>query len=262
MCRASRCGGRTAGSGKSIVAKKNKIDILLEDEHVLVINKPAGLLTIPGRQGGVALREAVAHQLRRPLDLRLVYRLDRQTSGVLLLAKTLDAQRELSRQFRRRTVDKYYLAIVAGFPEEDGGLIDAPLAPHPHQVPRMVVNLRKGRPSRTEWEVVERWRGAALIRCKLLTGRQHQIRVHLQHIGLPLLVDELYGEAGGFYLSQIKFGYRTSRRGEERPLIGRLTLHAESIAFDHPQTGERLTISAPLPKDFGAALNQLRRWAR
>ena len=249
-------------SGKSIVAQKNKIDILLEDEHVLVVNKPAGLLTIPGRQGGVALREAVAHQVRSADELRLVHRLDRQTSGVLVLVKTLDAQRELSRQFRERTVDKYYLAIVAGYPEEDGGLIDAPLAPHPHLVPRMVVNTQKGRPSQTRWEVVERFRGAALIRCQLLTGRQHQIRVHLKHIGLPLLVDELYGEAGAFYLSQIKSGYRLARGREERPLIDRLTLHAESIAFDHPLSGERVTVSAPLPKDFGATLNQLRRWAR
>ena len=237
-------------------------DILYQDDHLLVINKPAGVLTIPGRQGEVALREVLAEQLKIASELRLVHRLDRPTSGVLVLAKTIDAQRGLSRQFRRREVDKFYLALVRGVPDSPAGLIDVPLAPHPRQRHLMTVLRTRGRPSQTEWELVERFKRFSLLRCKLLTGRQHQIRVHLNHIGLPLAVDEHYGGAEALCLSEFKRGYQTSRRGPERPLIDRLTLHAERLTFTHPATGEPFTSEAPLPKDFRATLNQLRKYGR
>lgn len=239
------------------------LDILYEDGHLLVVNKPAGVLTIPGRQGGeVALREVLAERLKITSELRLVHRLDRPTSGVLVLAKTFDAQRALSHQFRRREVDKDYLALVRSQPPSPEGLIDAPLAPHPRRRHLMTVPRTGGRPSRTAWKLVERFRHFSLLRCRLLTGRQHQIRVHLNHVGLPLAVDANYGGADALYLSQFKRDYRPTRRGPERPLIDRLTLHAERLAFTHPATGEPLTITAPLPKDFRATLNQLRKYGR
>jgi RluA family pseudouridine synthase len=236
-----------------------RIDILLEDADLIAVNKPAGLLTVPGRKGGVSLREVIGAAAGVHDLLLLVHRLDRQTSGVLLLAKNKDAQRSLQIQFQERRVHKEYLAIVRGQPVEDRGTIQLLMAPHPRVTGKMMVKQHKGKHSTTEWEVAERFFGAALLRCHPLTGRQHQIRVHLAHIGLPLLVDPLYGEAEAFFLSQLKPGYRPSTRHEERPLIDRLTLHAHVLAFTHPRDGRPIRIEAPPPKDFRATLDQLRK---
>jgi len=237
-----------------------RIDTLLDDPAFLAVNKPADVLTIPGRQGG----ESVLGRLAAATvggELRLVHRLDRGTSGVLLFARDLDAQRVLSEQFAHRQVEKTYLALVRGAPGQDEGLIDAPLTRDPNSTTRMIVHAKRGKRSQTRWEVVERFPGMALLRCHPLTGRQHQIRVHLAHARMALLVDGLYGECEAFYLSHVKTGYKHGG-GEERPLIARLTLHAESIAFAHPRTGEAVRIEAPLPKDFRATLAQLRKLGR
>jgi 23S rRNA pseudouridine1911/1915/1917 synthase len=239
------------------VAKR--IDILLEDEDLIVVNKPAGLLTVPGRKGGVSLREVIAVAAGVKDFLLLVHRLDRQTSGALLLAKHTDAQRALQKQFQERRVHKEYLAIVRGQPVDDSGRIELLMAPHTRVTGKMVVKQHKGKHSTTDWEVIERFAGTALLRCHPLTGRQHQIRVHLAHIGLPLLVDPLYGESEAFFLSQLKPGYRPSSRHEERALIDRLTLHAHVLGFAHPRDGRPIRIEAPLPKDFRATVEQLRK---
>lgn len=237
------------------------IDVLLNDDHLIVVNKPAGLLTVPGRKGGVSLREVIGERAGVREFLWLVHRLDRQTSGVLLLAKTQAAQRHLQMQFQSRQVDKEYLAIVQGVPADDRGTVEVLMAPHPRVTGKMIVKRNKGKHSRTDWEVVERFSGAALLRCHPFTGRQHQIRVHLATIDLPLLVDPLYGEAEAFYLSALKPGYRPSVRHEERPLIDRLTLHAARLGFNHPADERRIEVEAPLPKDMRATLDQLRKLA-
>ncbi len=196
--------------------------------------------------------------------LRVVHRLDKETSGVLLFAKNIEAQRHLSHQFQNNTISKEYVALVAGRPTDREGEIDAPLAPHPASPQRMVVT-RDGRPARTEWRVEETFRDYTLLRVFPRTGKTHQIRVHLKHIGLPLAIDALYNPPGpreeiGLRLSQFKRGYRANRGEEERPLISRLTLHAEKLRFQ--STGsESVEVTAELPKDLRVALNLLRKYS-
>jgi 23S rRNA pseudouridine1911/1915/1917 synthase len=260
----------------------DKLDILWTSGRIVAVDKPAGLATIPGRGERDSVLERLAAQMELPHTgtadprLRVVHRLDKETSGVLIFATDVAAQRHLSHQFQNNTAEKEYLAIVAGRPSASEGEIDAPLAAHPADPQRMTV-FKHGRPARTLWRVEEQFRGFALLRVWPKTGKTHQIRVHLQSIGLPLAIDPLYNPprndgrrrrderhadtAGGLYLSQLKRDYRRSRGEEERPLIDRLTLHAERLSF-RDMEGELVSVTAPLPRNFRAALNQLRRWAK
>lgn len=273
------------------------IEILFDDEHMLVVNKPAGVLSVPDREGQLALPGMLAAQLGLDRSPLVVHRLDRQTSGAIVLARTEQAHRVLCEQFQQHTVAKHYLALVRGVPEVQSGQIDAAIAPHRSRPGLMLVARSGGRPAQTRWMLLAHWQGVALLRCRPVTGRQHQIRVHLAHVGMPLLVDELYGSARGFLLSEVKADYHPSRQRKERPLIRRLTLHAECVSLIHPSgTGSSagaaqpaglpvasppmpgldellaeepgraarvargvLTVRAPLPRDFRATLLQLRK---
>ena len=247
------------------------LPILIEDADIVAVNKPAGLATIPGRGESDSVLEQLARELNLPCTgktdprLRVVHRLDKETSGVLLFAKHIGAQRHLSHQFQNNTIEKEYLAIVAGKPQTENGEIDAPLAPHPTSPKRMAIS-KQGRPARTLWQIEARYRDFTLLRVFPKTGKTHQIRVHLAHIGMPLAVDSLYnvprdGPSPGLLLSQFKRGYKEPRDHEERPLIGRLTLHAEKLRFAHPNSAN-VELIAPLPKDFRATLNMLSKYSR
>ena len=248
---------------------KPTLDILFQDEDYVAVNKPAGLATIPGRGEDDSVLERLARELGLPhtgaVDprLRVVHRLDKDTSGVLLFAKHAAAQRHVSHQFQNNTTQKQYLALVVGRPLESSGIVGERLAPHPSSARRMAVVRHGGRPARTEWTIEQTFRGYTLLRVFPRTGKTHQIRVHLKHAGLPLAVDPLYnptppGKPVGIFLSSFKRGYRPTRGEEERPLIARLTLHAERLKFQHLH-GTEVEIVASLPKDFRATLNMLQR---
>jgi 23S rRNA pseudouridine955/2504/2580 synthase/23S rRNA pseudouridine1911/1915/1917 synthase len=247
------------------------LDVLAQTDDWVCVAKPAGLATIPGRGETDSVLERLAAQLGLPDSgaadprLRVVHRLDKDTSGVLLFAKNADAQRHLSHQFQNNTVAKEYLALVVGTPPADDGEVDAALGHHPTDPKRMAVVKHGGRPARTAWKVEQRFRGFTLLRVFPKTGKTHQIRVHLKHAGLPLAVDSLYnppppGKPAGLFLSTFKRGYHLKPGREESPLIDRLTLHAEVLTFSAPN-GNGVRTECPLPKDFRAAINQLRNHA-
>jgi len=252
---------------------RDLLDILADCSDWVAVMKPAGLATIPGRGEDDSVLERLGRQLGLPSGgaadprLRVVHRLDKDTSGVLLFAKHTAAQRHLSYQFQNNAIAKEYLALVAGRPAQSEGDIDAPLAPHPASPKRMAVVRHGGRPARTAWCVEQAFRNFTLLRVFPKTGKTHQIRVHLQSIGLPLAIDPLYnaprggGSSPGLMLSDFKRGYRPVAGEAERPLIDRLTLHAEKLTFQSP-TGDQAQVVAPLPKDLRAALNMLRKYGR
>jgi 23S rRNA pseudouridine955/2504/2580 synthase/23S rRNA pseudouridine1911/1915/1917 synthase len=260
---------------KGFAVKKHRkateipLEIIHEDDRIVAVAKPACLATIPGRGEKGSVLERLSRQLEIPCTgtadprLRIVHRLDKETSGVLLMAKDSAAQRHLSEQFQNNTIQKEYLAIVAGRPTEVQGEIDGPLAPHPTSRDRMAIS-KQGRPARTLWRVERPLRMFTLLRVFPKTGKTHQIRVHLKSIGLPLAIDPLYntfsnpqvGEERGIFLSQFKRDYRPNSHGKEWPLISRLTLHAQKLQFVHPD-GRLMTIECPAPKDFRATVMQL-----
>ncbi len=255
---------------KSTVAKssvsKSGLEILFEDDQLIAVAKPANLATIPGRAETDSVLQQLSRQIGIPCSgttdprLRIVHRLDKQTTGVLLLAKTIDTQRHISEQFRQNQIQKEYLAIVVGCPSQNEGEIDAPLAPHLSSRDRMTV-AKHGRPAITRWKIERKMKRFTLLRCFPKTGRTHQIRVHLKYIGHPLAIDALYNSLPpsvepGIFLSAYKRDYRPTHGQEERPLIARLTLHAEKLSFVHP-SGQAMTIECPPPKDFRATVMQL-----
>ena len=258
--------------GKADVQPLSRLELLYDDARIVAVNKPAGLATIPGRAEATCAQYLVATQLKLPMSgvadprIRVVHRLDKDTTGVLLFAKDIEAQRHLSHQFQNNVIRKEYLALVNGRPSGDEGEIDAAIGVDRSRPDRMRVD-KKGRPARTLWKVEETFRGVTLLRCFPKTGKTHQIRVHLLSIGHPLAIDLLYGpppEEGqepGLMLSRFKKRYRLGKFQEERPLMSRLTLHAERIGFDHPEKGP-VEIVCPLPKDFRSTLNMLRKYAR
>jgi len=237
--------------------KSIQLPIIFEDADLIAIDKPAGLAVIPGRAETTSAIEILRAQINH--RALVVHRLDKETSGVLLFAKNIAAQRHLSHQFQNNTIEKEYLALVAARPSDNQGEIDAPLGPHPTSPKRMSILKHGGRPARTLWKIEQRFRHFTLLRIFPKTGKTHQIRVHLNHIGLPLAIDPLYNPLSGpILLSKLKRNYRAKQDVEERPLMSRLTLHAQRLRFLHPN-GEQIDLESPLPKDFRVTISQLSR---
>lgn len=232
-----------------------KIETLFENDHIIAFNKPSGLLSIPDRFDAEkpCLQKIVEQKYGK---LFTVHRLDRDTSGVICFAKNENTHRYLSQLFQNRKVEKYYQAIVHGKPKTDTGLIKSHLAEHPGKRGQMMV-VKKGKPAHTEYTILQTWNQFSLLSIQIFTGRTHQIRVHMQHIGNPVICDPLYGSETEIKLSAIKKGYKLSKiELEERPVISRLALHAASLKFT-AEDGENIQIEAPLPKDMTAFIKQL-----
>ena len=238
-----------------------KISTLHEDDAIIAVDKPAGLLTIPDRHDTEIPSLHKLLEARRGERLWVVHRLDKETSGVLLFARSEESHRELSQLFAEGGVGKFYVGLVGGRVEPESGSIDAPIAEHPTVRGKMVVN-RRGKPSLTDYRVVEQWPLFALVQFQLHTGRTHQLRVHMSYLGHPFVADAVYGNGKPFLLSSIKRGYSMSGKDEEeRPLLSRVALHAYRIVLPRAD-GSMLEIEATLPKDISACVNQLNKWSR
>lgn len=235
--------------------------ILFQDEHLLAVNKPARMLSAPGRGNTPTLADWMREHAGLPDEpFRIVHRLDRDASGVILFARTLSAQRRLVTQFSKREVEKVYIAMVSGFVEGDGE-VNLNLGFDKNKKFVTVVKTGRGKTARTIYRVLKRLAGNTLVECRPVTGRTHQIRVHMAAIGHPLTVDPDYGGGTAVLLSNFKPRYRLSGRHDERPLIDRLTLHAARIEFRHPADDRPMVLEAPLPKDLRATITQLERQA-
>lgn len=238
-----------------------RIPVLFEDDAVLVISKPAGLVSVLDGYdtGGEHLSKVLEPAYGK---LWMVHRLDKDTSGVIVLARNEQAHRALNSQFEERDVAKVYHAIVNGHPAWTKRTISAPLRPDADRYHRTVIDFDEGKPATTTFSVLERFgRGAfrySLIEAKPATGRTHQIRVHLMALGSPVAVDALYGTTTPILLSVVKRDYRGEIE-DEHALLERLGLHAFQLSITHPTSGQVMSFEAPYPKDFGATVKQLRR---
>jgi 23S rRNA pseudouridine955/2504/2580 synthase/23S rRNA pseudouridine1911/1915/1917 synthase len=229
-------------------------EILFENEAFIVINKPAGLLSVPDRkQSAPSLKDLL---IARYQQIFTVHRLDRETSGVIVFAKTADTHRYLSGIFERREVQKLYNGIVLGSMTSVSGRIDEPMAEHPSNNGSMIIH-RKGKPASTGYEVVEDFGKYSLLTFNLYTGRTHQIRVHMKNTGHPIACDDLYGDGKPVLVSSLKRKYNLSKsEEEEKPILGRLALHAARLSFSDEENIPR-SFGADMPKDMRALLSQL-----
>lgn len=238
-----------------VEAEPIPLDIVYEDRDLLVVNKPAGLVVhpAPGHASGTMVNALLHHVsdlsgiggVRRP---GIVHRLDKDTSGLIMVAKHDRSHRRLSRALKRRQVHRSYLTASWGHLDADRRTVDAPVGRSRRHRKRMAV-LDGGRRAVTHFERLERWVAADLLRAQLETGRTHQIRVHLEHIGHPVVGDDLYGGGGARGISGT--GHAWARDLERR--VHRQFLHAHRLVFDHPRTGERVELECPLPPDLADA---------
>ncbi len=236
--------------------KKLESIIVFEDENFVALNKPASLLSIPDRmQSEKSLKEMLTEKYG---NIYTVHRLDKETSGLIIFAKTEEAHKYFSRLFEERKVEKFYAGVVMGMPEKMSDTINAPISEHPLQKGLMVVH-KKGKPSSTSYEVLEAHKQFSLVKFQLHTGRTHQIRVHCKNIGHPLACDAIYGDGKPVKLSALKKKYKLSKHeDEERPIINRLALHAYQLSFTTLE-GKEMMLSAEMPKEFRALMQQLQK---
>jgi 23S rRNA pseudouridine1911/1915/1917 synthase len=243
-------------------AENIPLTILYEDDEIILIDKPPGMVVHPAKGHWTGtLASALSFHFDQlsgvggALRPGIVHRLDRDTTGVMLVAKTDRAHTALARQFEERTIEKEYFAIVAGVPNLDRDRINQPIGMHPYQREKMTIRSDgpDSRPAETFYEVLERFRGFAALRVVPKTGRTHQIRVHLASVGCAVLCDAQYGGR-----NKITRGEIMGDSADESLVLGRQALHARRLAFSHPSSGDRLEIEAPLPDDLTTTLDLLR----
>ena len=234
-----------------IVPQNIALDVVYEDDHVIVVNKPVGMVVhpAPGHPDGTLVNALLYHcgkslsGINGELRPGIVHRIDRDTSGLIIAAKNDAAHLALTAQLQDHSLARTYVAVAMGGFREDEGTVNAPIGRHPVDRKKMAVDRKSGREAVTHWSVLERYPGYTLVECRLETGRTHQIRVHMASIGHPLLGDVVYGAKKPY------------------PGLAGQCLHARKLKFIHPATGEAVELECPLPEWFGAVLDKLRKMA-
>ena len=227
--------------------------ILFEDDHFLVVNKPPYMATLADRNSPYNL-QLLAKQFSE--DLSACHRLDKETSGAVLFAKTEAAYRHASIQFEKRTIEKLYHAVADGLHDFQGLEVDLPILPLKKGI--VIVDYRKGKPSSTTFCTIETFKRHSLIACRPASGRMHQIRIHLAKNNAPILNDELYG-GKPIYLSSLKKNFKLKGDTEEKPMIQRFALHAAELTFNN--FSEQIHVKADYPKDMKVLLKQLTKYS-
>ena len=233
------------------------VSIIFENEDFIAVNKSAGMLTIPDRhdETQLSLYKILTDKYGK---IFIVHRLDRDTSGLVLFAKNETSHKYLSQLFEKRNIEKIYLGIIRGSLPDKSGSIDEPIAEHPFRKGEMTVN-KKGKPSLTEYEVIEDYGIYSAVQFNIHSGRTHQIRVHMKFAGHPIACDPVYGDGKPILLSSFKKKYKLSKsEEEERPILNRLALHSYQLNFKDANNNQQ-TLEAPVPKDIKALLQQLKK---
>ena len=240
--------------------------VIFEDDALIAFDKPSGLAVSPDRHGPAAENLMALVRTKWGADVANVHRLDADTSGLVLCTKTKVALDFVSGQFQSKTVRKSYQALTAGAPAADTFTVDLVIKEDEGKPGVMCIVKKHGQVSQTEFTVLERFPqpagrpSFAWVECAPLTGRMHQVRLHLASAGAPVLNDLLYGNDTRLLLSDLKRGYKG--RDDEKPLIARLALHAGGLTFTHPLSREKMTLVSPLPNDLEVALKYLRKFGR
>lgn len=253
-----------------LVAEEMNLDIVYEDEELIVVNKPAGIVVHPGHgnYSGTLINGLIYHFENLPKNSSdrpgLVHRIDKDTSGLLVVAKTEQAMSHLSKQFADKTSERSYTALVWGSIEQDEGTIEGHIGRHPKNRLQNTVFLDdesyKGKPAVTHFRVLERFTYVTLVECRLETGRTHQIRVHMKHIGHTLFNDERYG--GHQILKGTSFSKYRQFVENCFKILPRQALHAKTLGFEHPKTGEMMRFTSGLPEDISACIEKWRAYAK
>ncbi|MCA6070020.1 MAG: RluA family pseudouridine synthase [Endomicrobium sp.] len=235
-----------------------QIEIIYQDENIVVVNKPSGVTIIPDQH--TCENKTLVEILKKQLNQKIwiVHRIDRDATGVLIFAKTLQAHRDISMQFENSKVHKKYIVLVSGAVEDDEGSISKPILISSRDVSIDIT----GKESITNFKVLERFKSYTLVQALPLTSRRHQIRIHFWSLGHPLAIDSEYGISEPVLLSSLKRNYKTKVGENEKPLISRLTLHAATLTLTLPGTNEEKTFESSLPKDFEVTLKQLRKYGK
>jgi len=235
-----------------LIPENIPLDILYDDDHVVVVNKPSNMVIYPvaGHKRGTLLNALIARYRRlasigAPLRPGVVHRLDKDTSGVVVIARNDAAYLDLTRQFKEREVEKHYLALLYGNVKNDRGEISRAIGRAYTDRKRMSTRTRKGKEAITRFEVIKRFKSATLAKIRIITGRTHQIRVHFASLGNPVLGDKTYGGK-----TSIKFAQKTIT-------FNRQMLHAYSLRFKHPVSGQPMEFTAPMPEDMQKAIEEL-----
>ena len=236
---------------------KQVIEVIYEDDDIFVINKPAGVSVTGDRSGLASLPEIFLKQLGEAGQIRLVHRLDKFASGVMIIARNKEAQSRFSSWFEKRLIKKTYLALVRGFLKESCGTIEARLGHACRNSRLMRIDRKRGKSAITHWRRLADFGGVCLLAVEPVTGRTHQIRVHFAAEELPIVADALYGSPNGIMLSDFKSGFRHKKGAEERPLIDRLALHAYQLEVAGAENAEIMRFVGRLDKKFAATLKML-----